>query len=85
MSSTIRKTRVDVEFNSAAALKNLRACTGLTQTAFARLVKMNQADLSKYERGTHSMTMRRLAQIAELAGSRVTVHIEPKRHPKRTP
>jgi len=70
------RSPLTVAFDSAAALRTLRAGTGLSQTEFARLVRMSQAGLSKYERGVQSMTMRRLAAVAELAGSRIAVTIE---------
>ena len=75
---TASKQSLKVAFNSAAALRTLRESTGLTQTAFARLVRVSQADLSKYESGAHSMTMRRLGEIAERAGADISVTLVPK-------
>jgi transcriptional regulator with XRE-family HTH domain len=72
-----QKDGMTVAFNTAAAIKSLRGTTGLTQTEFARLVQMSQADLSKYESGVHSMTMRRLAEVAERIGVEISLTLAP--------
>lgn len=57
-------------------LARVRIARGLTQTQLAEMMGCTQADISRWERGTHAMGSRRLAQIARALECRIEDIIE---------
>ena len=57
-------------------LARVRIARGLTQTQLAEMTGCTQADISRWERGTHAMGSRRLAQIARALECRIEDIIE---------
>jgi transcriptional regulator with XRE-family HTH domain len=82
---SISRSALTVPLDSAVALRALRESTGLSQAAFARAVGINQADVSMYENGHHSLTVRRLAEIAADSGMRLSLTIAPVHQPPLRP
>ena len=57
-------------------LARVRIARGLTQAQLAEMTGCTQADVSRWERGTHAMGSRRLAQIARALGCGIEDIIE---------
>lgn len=57
-------SRSDPRLINESKLARVRVARGLTQMQLAERVGCTQADISRWERGTHTMGGKRLAQIA---------------------
>lgn len=69
-------SRSDPRMTNESKLARMRIARGLTQTQLAEMTGCTQADVSRWERGTHAMGSRRLAQIARALGCRIEDIIE---------
>ena len=68
--------RKDPRLVNDSKLARVRIARGLTQTQLAEMTGCTQADISRWERGTHAMGSRRLAQIARALECRIEDIIE---------
>lgn len=69
-------SRKDPRLTNESKLARMRIARGLTQTQLAEMTGCTQADISRWERGTHAMGSRRLAQIAQALECRIEDIIE---------
>lgn len=69
-------SRKDPRLTNESKLARMRIARGLTQTQLAEMTGCTQADVSRWERGTHAMGSRRLAQIARALECRIEDIIE---------
>lgn len=69
-------SRKDPRLTNESKLARMRIARGLTQTQLAEMTGCTQADISRWERGTHAMGSRRLAQIARALECRIEDIIE---------
>lgn len=69
-------SRKDPRLTNESKLARVRIARGLTQTQLAEMTGCTQADISRWERGTHAMGSRRLAQIARALECRIEDIIE---------
>ena len=69
-------SRSDPRMTNESKLARMRIARGLTQTQLAEMSGCTQADISRWERGTHAMGSRRLAQIARALECRIEDIIE---------
>ena len=69
-------SRSDPRMTNESKLARMRIARGLTQPQLAEMTGCTQADISRWERGTHAMGSRRLAQIAQALECRIEDIIE---------
>lgn len=69
-------SRKDPRLTNESKLARMRIARGLTQTQLAEMVGCAQAEVSRWERGTHVMGGQRLAQIAQALECRIEDIIE---------
>lgn len=64
-------SRSDPRQTNESKLARARIARGLTQTQLADMVGCTRVDVSRWERGTHTMGGQRLVQIARALGCRI--------------
>jgi transcriptional regulator with XRE-family HTH domain len=78
LSSKFRSPAMSECEYSAAKLRELREQAGLTQTEFGARTGIPQTEVSRYERGMHSMTMDRFFDLCHRAGYEMDISFRPK-------
>ncbi|MBQ1355994.1 MAG: helix-turn-helix transcriptional regulator [Solobacterium sp.] len=66
------------EYEAARALINLRLNKGLSQKELSAVTGINQADISKIERGTRNPTVKLLGRIADALGMDLSIRFVPR-------
>lgn len=67
---------LEPEFAIMQAMIDARKASGLTQKQLAEKTGINQADISKLERGNANPSLRTLQRLAEGMGMRLTLKFE---------
>lgn len=68
-----------LEAEVAIQLAKIRERLGMTQSALAKAAALKQQNISRIEKGGHSITLETLARIAGAMNRRVEVQLVPKR------
>ena len=68
---------LEPEFAIMQAMVDARKLSGMTQKQLAEKTGINQADISKLERGNGNPSLRTLRRLAEGMGMRVKLAFEP--------
>lgn len=68
---------LEPEFAIMKAMIDARKATGMTQKQLAEVTGINQADISKLERGSGNPSLRTLQRLAAGMGMRVKLEFEP--------
>lgn len=68
---------LEPEFAIMQAMIDARKATGMTQKQLAEATGINQADISKLERGSGNPSLRTLQRLAAGMGMRVKLEFEP--------
>lgn len=68
---------LEPEFAIMQAMIDARKATGMTQKQLAEVTGINQADISKLERGSGNPSLRTLQRLAAGMGMRVKLEFEP--------
>ena len=68
---------LEPEFAIMQAMLDARKATGMTQKQLAEATGINQADISKLERGSGNPSLRTLQRLAAGMGMRVKLEFEP--------
>lgn len=69
-------SRSDPRQTNESKLARARVARGLTQAQLADMIGCTRVDVSRWERGTHAMGSRRIAQIARALECRIEDIIE---------
>ena len=68
---------LEPEFTIMQAMIDARKATGMTQKQLADATGINQADISKLERGSGNPSLRTLQRLASGMGMRLKLEFEP--------
>ena len=68
---------LEPEFAIMQAMIDARKATGMTQKQLAEVTGINQADISKLERGSGNPSLRTLQRLAAGMGMRIKLEFEP--------